>query len=50
VQLLVVNLPSHGYKIISGQEEKELLPGRKEPLQLRIPAGSSKALVEIMRS
>ena len=50
VQLLVANLPAHSYKIISAQEEKELLPDGKEPLQLRIPAGSSKARVEIMRS
>jgi len=50
VELLAVNLPAHSYKIISGQEEKELLPGGREPVQLRIPAGSSKARVEIMRS
>jgi len=49
-QLLVTGLPDHTYKIICGQETKEFHSGAKKPLQLRIPAGSSNAQVEIVRS
>ena len=50
VQLLVVDLPQHRYKIICGQESREFHPDGTEPLRLRIPKGSSKAVVEIIRS
>ena len=50
VQLLVTNLPAHSYKIICGQETNEFRPDGTKPLRLRIPAGSSKAVVEIIRS
>jgi Family of unknown function (DUF5695) len=50
VQLLVANLPAHTYKVIYGQETNEFLPDGTKPLRLRIPAGSSKTVVEIIRS
>jgi hypothetical protein len=50
VQLLVANLPAHSYKIICGEETNEFLPDGTKPVRLRIPAGSSKAVVEIIRS
>ena len=50
VQLLVANLPGPSYKIICGQETNEFQPDGTKPLRLRIPAGSSKATVEIIRS
>jgi hypothetical protein len=50
VQLLIANFPALSYKIICGQETQEFHPGGTEPVRLRIPAGSSKALVEIIRS
>jgi hypothetical protein len=50
VQLLVGNLPTHSYKIICGKETKKFHPDGTKPLRLSIPAGSSKAVVEIIRS
>ncbi|MEO6805758.1 MAG: DUF5695 domain-containing protein [Edaphobacter sp.] len=50
VLLLVRGLPAHGYKIIGGQETKEFHPDGTKPLRVRVPAGSSTAVVEIIRS
>ncbi|HEY6852400.1 MAG TPA: DUF5695 domain-containing protein [Terracidiphilus sp.] len=50
VQLLIANCPALSYKIICGLETKEFHPDGMELVRLRIPAGSSKALVEIIRS
>ena len=50
VQLLIANFPALSYKIICGLETKEFHPDGMELVRLRIPAGSSKALVEIIRS
>ncbi len=50
VQLSIANLPAHSYKIICGQETKEFHPDAAKPLRLRVPAGSSTAMVEIMRA
>ncbi len=49
-QLLITGLPEHGYKIICGQETNEFHPDGTKPLSLRVPAGSSKVKVEIVRS
>jgi len=48
-QLMVAGLPAHGYKIICGPETTEFRPDAMKPLRLRIPAGSSKVQVEIVR-
>jgi hypothetical protein len=50
VQLLVAKLPAGSYKIICGHETNEFQSNETKPLRLRIPAGSSKAVVEIVRS
>ena len=50
VQLLVAGLPMRSYKVICGQATSEFHPDGKRPLQLRVPAGSSRAKVEIVRS
>jgi hypothetical protein len=50
VQLLIKGLPEHGYKIISGQTTNEFHADGMKSLRLRIPAGSSSAKVEIVRS
>jgi Family of unknown function (DUF5695) len=49
VQLSIAKLPAQRYKIICGQETKEFSPGGM-PLRLRVPAGSSTAVVEIVRT
>ena len=49
-ELLVSGLPAHRYKLVCGQETQEFLPGAMKTLQLRIPAGSTKSLVEIVRT
>jgi hypothetical protein len=50
VQLLFVHSPARRYKVVCGEETKEFYPDPTKPLRLHIPAGSSKALVEIIRS
>ena len=50
VELLVTNLPAHSYRIICGQETNEFYPDSTKLLRLHIPAGSSKAEAEIVRS
>jgi hypothetical protein len=49
VLLLARGLPARRYKIIYGKETKEFRPDSAKPLRLQIPAGSSKARVEIVR-
>ncbi|QNI30183.1 hypothetical protein H7849_13365 [Alloacidobacterium dinghuense] len=48
--LLITGLPEQSYKVICGQETNTFHPDDKKPLRIRIPAGSSKAKVEIVRS
>ncbi|MFZ0662260.1 MAG: DUF5695 domain-containing protein [Acidobacteriaceae bacterium] len=50
VLLLVADARARSYKVIYGEETKEFHPDPTKPLRLRIPAGHSKALVEIIRS
>ncbi|MGA8938337.1 MAG: DUF5695 domain-containing protein [Acidobacteriaceae bacterium] len=50
VQLLFADAPARRYKVVCGDETKEFYPDPTKPLRLRIPAGSSKAFVEILRS
>ena len=50
VQLSITHLPPHGYKIISGQQTHEFHPDETTPLRLGIPAGTSNATVEIVRT
>jgi hypothetical protein len=49
VLLLARGLPAHRYKIICGKETKEFRPDAANPLRLKIPAGTAKARVEIVR-
>lgn len=49
-RLVITGLPEHSYKIVCGGETKELPPGPMKTVQLRIPAGSRKYSVEIIRS
>jgi hypothetical protein len=50
VKLLVSGLPMRTYKVICGQATSEFHPDGKRSLQLRVPAGSLRAKVEIVRS
>ena len=50
VQITITGLPAGTYKVIGGQEKSEFRPDKTRLLRLRIPAGSSKAAVEILRS
>jgi hypothetical protein len=50
VLLLVRGLPTHRYKIVSGQETNEFQSDGTKPLRIRVAAGSAKAVVEIVRS
>jgi hypothetical protein len=50
VQLLITNLPGKSYKMTSGSQTQEFQADGKKPLKLKVPAGSSKAAVQIVRS
>jgi len=50
VQIAIVGLPAKSYKVISGEQKSEIRPDETKVLRLRIPAGSSKATLEIVRS
>lgn len=50
VRIAVAGLPARSYKVICGQQKAEFLPGTTKALSVRIPAGTSKATVEIVRS
>jgi hypothetical protein len=49
VQLLVTGMPNGSYRVICGPATSEFHPDEKKPVQLRVPAGSSRAKVEIVR-
>jgi hypothetical protein len=49
-QLVITGLPMHSYKIICGEEKVEFHPDGTKALRIHVPAGSSKAEVEIVRS
>jgi hypothetical protein len=49
-QLLIAGLPTRSYKVICNHKTYEFQPDGKKPLRLRVPAGSSKVKVEIVRS
>jgi len=49
VQLLVVGLPAHRYKMVCGGETQEFQPDGRNVLRFRVPAGSSEAKAEIVR-
>jgi hypothetical protein len=50
VQIAITGLPERTYKVINGRQKSELHPGATKILRLQIPAGSSKATVQIVRS
>jgi Family of unknown function (DUF5695) len=50
VQLSIANLPRHSYKIICEGETQEFHPDGTKSLRLRVPAGRSKAVVEMRLS
>jgi hypothetical protein len=50
VQITITGLPAGTYKVIGGQEKSDFRPDKTRLLRLRIPAGSSKTAVEILRS
>lgn len=50
VRLLTSGLTERRYKVVCGEETIEFRPDSKKPLLLRIPAGSTRARVEIVRS
>ncbi|HEY4357303.1 MAG TPA: DUF5695 domain-containing protein [Acidobacteriaceae bacterium] len=50
VRLAMAGLPAGNYKIVSGGETNKFQPDGKTPLRLRVPAGTTKARVEILRS
>jgi hypothetical protein len=50
VQLLFARASGGRYKVVCGNETKEFSTDPTKPLQLRIAAGSSKAVVEVRRS
>jgi hypothetical protein len=49
VQIAIAGLPAGTYKVTCGEEKSEFRAGEIKPLRLRVPAGSSKATVEILR-
>ena len=49
VQIAIAGLPAGAYKVSCGEQKIELRPGDGKPLLLRVPAGSSKTVVEIVR-
>jgi hypothetical protein len=50
VQLQVAGLPARSYKVICGQATSEFHPEGNKTVQLRVPAGSVRAEVKIVRS
>jgi len=50
VEIAVAGLPAGSYRVTSGEEKIEFHPEANKPLRVRVPAGSSKAMVEILRS
>lgn len=50
IQIAIAGLPAGTYRVVSGQQKTEFPPDATTPLRLRIPAGTAKATVEILRS
>jgi hypothetical protein len=50
VRIAIAGLPARSYKVTCGQQKIEFHPDASKSLNLHIPAGSSKATVEIVRS
>jgi hypothetical protein len=50
VRLAMAGLPAGDYKIVSGGKTNKFQPDGKTPLRIRVPAGTTKARVEILRS
>ena len=50
VQMAVAGLPAGVYKVSCGQQKSEFRPDETKVVRLRVPAGTSKAIVEIVRS
>lgn len=48
-RLVIAGLPAGSYKIVCAGQTNEFQPDGKTPLRLRVPAGSTKARVEILR-
>ena len=48
-QLEIAGLPAGTYRVNCGDQKSEFRPGEGSPLRLHVPAGSSKAMVEILR-
>jgi hypothetical protein len=50
VQIAMAGLPAGIYKVACGEQKSEFHPDTSKLLRLRIPAGTSNAMVEILRS
>jgi hypothetical protein len=50
VQVAIAGLPAGTYKVICGDQKSEFHPNDTKLVRLRIPAGTSKASVEVLRS
>ncbi|HKO19987.1 MAG TPA: hypothetical protein VJU82_13975, partial [Acidobacteriaceae bacterium] len=50
VQVAIEGLPAGTYQVVCGQEKSDFRPDAAKLLRLRIPAGSAKATVEILRA
>ena len=49
-QIAIAGLPAGSYRLICGQQKTDFHPDPTKPFRLSIPAGSTKAIVEILRA